>query len=400
MNLTATTHSLELVTSTAVAVAWTASWVDIDKSGASTVTTPGSAAGTVSSATDTTIVAAPGSSVTRVVTGLSIVVTGAGAQTVTVQKDVSGTEYPIKPAVALTQNESLGYEDGAGWAVWSAGGALKTATPDRNTSTTGLAVSFLKVGTASKAAGIWYSHGKDSGTPGAWAVGSPGVGGRATDGTTTTDAGCLPIKTPASGSNYLVGYSATSTVAHAHTLVDILWVNSGLTLTTTTAQTVTSAAFPARDLDGATAGRGVWIGILVTATTANAGNITNTTIEYTSSAGDTTRTATMASFPLTASIGTVVWFRLQAGDAGVQSIQAVTLGTSYVSGGIALIAAVPLALCPTPLANVGGSAPIGTPNRTADTGVKLYAGTCAIPMYISSTTTATTTYGVAVIEAR
>ena len=67
---------------------------------------------------------------------------------------------------------------------------------------------------------------------------------------------------------------------------------------------------------------------------------------------------------------------------------------------VAANAAVPLALCPTPLANVGGSAPIGTPNRTADTGVKLYAGTCAIPMYTSSTTTATTTYGAAVIEAR
>lgn len=122
MNLTATTHALELVTSTAVSTTYTVSWLDVDKSGASTVATPGSAHGTVSSATDTTIVSAPGASVYRTIMSLSIV--ASGTQVVTVQKDVSGTEYPMSRG-ALAVNESLNYEDGNGWYVLNADGSRK-----------------------------------------------------------------------------------------------------------------------------------------------------------------------------------------------------------------------------------------------------------------------------------
>lgn len=125
MNLTATTHALELVTAAATAVVYEASWTDIDKSGASTIATPGSAQGSVSSATDTTIVAAPGADIYRVVTSLSLKATG-GAQTVALQKDVSGTEYPVTQAV-LAVNESLHYEDAHGWYVLDANGARKTS---------------------------------------------------------------------------------------------------------------------------------------------------------------------------------------------------------------------------------------------------------------------------------
>lgn len=122
MNLTATNQSLELVTSTAAATTYAVSWLDVDKSGASTVATPGSAHGTVSSATDTTIVAAPGASVYRTVTSLTII--AAGAQTATVQKDVAGTEYPAARGVLAT-NEALCYEDGAGWYTQTANGERK-----------------------------------------------------------------------------------------------------------------------------------------------------------------------------------------------------------------------------------------------------------------------------------
>ena len=125
MNLTATTHSLELVTAAATAVVYEVSWTDIDKSGASTVATPGSEHGSVSSATDTTIVAAPSADIYRVVTSLSVKATG-GAQTVALQKDVSGTEYPVTQAV-LSTNESLHYEDAHGWYTLDANGARKTS---------------------------------------------------------------------------------------------------------------------------------------------------------------------------------------------------------------------------------------------------------------------------------
>lgn len=122
MNLTNTTHSLELVTGTASTTTWEVSWTDIDKSG-TTSALPGSAQGTLSSATTTTIVAAPGASIYRIVTSLSIRATG-GSQTVSVQKDVSGTNYPIIPAT-LAVDESLHYEDGDGWYVMDATGSRK-----------------------------------------------------------------------------------------------------------------------------------------------------------------------------------------------------------------------------------------------------------------------------------
>lgn len=123
MNLTATTHALELVTAAATAVVYAVSWTDIDKSGASTVATPGSAQGSIASATTTTIVAAPGASIYRVVTSLSIKATG-GAQTISVQKDVSATNYPVTGA-SLGADESLHYEDAHGWYVLDATGSRK-----------------------------------------------------------------------------------------------------------------------------------------------------------------------------------------------------------------------------------------------------------------------------------
>jgi hypothetical protein len=45
----------------------------------------------------------------------------------------------------------------------------------------------------------------------------------------------------------------------------------------------------------------------------------------------------MASFPATAVAGTLVPFQLATGDRGVQSVQSVTLGTSYVAGAISLV---------------------------------------------------------------
>lgn len=124
MNLTSTTHSLELVTAAATAVVYEASWTDIDKSGASTVITPGSAQGSVAAATTTTIVSGPaGANIYRVVTSLSIKATG-GAQLVSLQKDVSATNYPLTQA-DLAADESVHYEDAHGWYVLDATGSRK-----------------------------------------------------------------------------------------------------------------------------------------------------------------------------------------------------------------------------------------------------------------------------------
>jgi hypothetical protein len=169
-----------------------------------------------------------------------------------------------------------------------------------------------------------------------------------------------------------------------------------MVVTTTTAQTVNSVAFPARDLNGSANGEQVFVGILVATATTNGAAVTNTTMSYTNSAGTAGRTATISSFPATAVAGTFVPFQLAAGDSGVRSIQTVTLGTSYGGGAIHIVAYRSLAMVPNTVVNIGGSMmPL-----PLNTGVRLYNGTCALPGYIASATTATTVNGFAVIQER
>jgi hypothetical protein len=263
----------------------------------------------------------------------------------------------------------------------------------------GWPVSFYKSGTAPEAAGRFYSWAKDAGYPGAWAPGTPGLAGRVTDGTAVADRGCLPYKNATTGSNYLASFQATASVACQLMLVDVLWVNSGIVVTTVGAQLFSSVTWPARDKNGSTDGEDVQIGILVTTTTTNAGAITNTTLSYTNS--DNTggaRTATITAvggFPATGVIGTLVPFELAAGDIGVRSIQSITLGTSYGGGAISLIAYREIARASCLLANVGSAGTSFVPP-----GMKLYNGSCLLPVGLMSATTATVISGTASIVER
>jgi hypothetical protein len=192
---------------------------------------------------------------------------------------------------------------------------------------------IVEGGTA-EAAGIEHSQIYYGGSPGAAAAPSPGLAGAAL----TTYAGCIPFNNPAAGFAYLANLQAAATRGGNLYLNDRLWHNSGLTVTTTTAQTVNSVTFPARDKNGSTNGEDVQVAIEVSTATTNAGAITNTTMSYTNQDGTAGRTATIPSFPATAVQGVFVPFRLQAGDRGVRSIQSVTLGTSYGGGAIHLVA--------------------------------------------------------------
>ncbi len=387
--LDTTGKSLEVATSTTSAVDYVCAYIDHSSSGAA----PGCSQGAIASATTTTVVAAPGASTQRQLKTATFRNKGSASQLLTVKLDVSATEYVIVTATLLP-NQTLSYEDGLGWQVLQSSGAVRVENPS-GSGITGQPASFYKVGTAPEAAGQFYSWNKDSGSPGAWAPGTPGLAGRATDGTNTTDNGCLLIKNPSTGANYLTKFDAATTVACQANLWDVLWVNSGLVVTTTTAQTVNSVALPARDLNGATSGEGVFAAILVVAATTNAGAVTNTTMSYTNSNGTAGRTATIASFPITAAIGTVVLFLLQAGDKGIQSIQTVTLGTSYVTGTISVILFRPLAATSCALPNAGA---LGF--TTCQPGVRLYNGTCALIFGMMSATTATTINGIAQVSER
>lgn len=126
MNLTASTHSLELVTASAVNTTFEASWAEIDKT-STTAVVPGSNHALVTTPTDTTLVAAPsGANLYRAISSVSICNVGGASQSVTVQKDVSGTEYEVARAT-LAAGQSLKYERHRGWYVLTAAGEVSQA---------------------------------------------------------------------------------------------------------------------------------------------------------------------------------------------------------------------------------------------------------------------------------
>lgn len=380
INLSNTTHTLELETSVAGSIHYQIGYTDIT---ASAVSTPGDNQGIITTATTTSILSAPAASTTRRIQYLNVYNNGV-TNVIKVKKDISATEY-ILCMVTLQNGESLRVVNDK-LSVFDSSGREKTQnTGDSEIS--GEVRSLLKVGTASEAAGVLYSFSKDSGFPGAWAPGTPGLNGRNTDGTTSNDAGCISVEAAGSGAWYLRDLNMSGTVAGQFNLYDVLWVNSGLVVTTTTAQSITQPTLPARDNSGSTNGLGIFAGILVTTATTNGSAITNMTLSYTNSDGTAGRTATIASFPATAVIGTFVPFQLQAGDKGIRSIQSITLGTSLVTGAISLICFNPIASASIPLANSGSLAY----QKRLD--LRLYDGHCLLPFWLPSSTTAVTING-------
>lgn len=376
--LPTTSDSLELVTSAAVAVDYVAAWADHTSSGVAA----SAGTGQISTATTTTIVAAPGASTQRQIRGLTLRNAGTSDVTVTVQAKPTGTARTIIKA-AIQPGETLAYSDGRGWYSLDTAGRERTQLSSAKTA--GYAVWAHKVGAAVEAAGVWHSHHASTGTPGAWSPGTPGVGGRATDGTTLADDGVLKLPTAGSGlSLYLTSLQTVATVACQVMLMDYLWVNTGLVVTTTTAQTVTSVAFPARDIAGTANGDGVGLAILVTTTTTNAAAVTTITASYTDNHGNSGRTATISSFPATAVAGTLVPFQLAAGDEGVSAVASITLGTSLGGGAISLVAYRMIAVSPNPVAQ------ISSVNMLAPEGIKLEQSAALIPVQVATATTATT----------
>lgn len=380
--LTNTTHTLEVTTSSASAVDYIVEYFDETANGASVNAT---SVGEISSATTTTVLTAPGAATTRKVVAMTLSNIGASENIVTVKIDVSGTEYNNLTSVSLRAGESIYYSTTEGW----------LRSPSQSSAITGLTKNFGNTGTVSDAVSYWYGYWKDAGIAGgAWLPGTPGLSGRATDGTNSADAGCISFPDAGAGkTRYLTGGSITATQIGSFSLWDVLWVNSGLSVTTTTAQTINSVTLPARDDNGTTNGQGCSIGIYATAALGNAGVVSNSTISYTNSDGVAGRTATLNAtvpnnFPATPVIGTVIWFELDAGDEGVQSIQSITLNTTLTSGSASIFIARKLIDMPASVANVGFDYKINNGN-----GVVLYDNACILPFRQSAVTTAAAIQG-------
>lgn len=379
INLSNTTHVLEITTSVAGSVHYQVGYTDITSS---SVGTPTDSFGIITTATTTIIATAPAASTTRKIQYVNVFNNGA-SNTIILKKDISGTEYNILQ-VTLQQGETLRVVNDK-VEVLDVSGRLKTQNTGLSEITGDSRVIF-KVGTAPEAAGQYYCFAKDSGAPGAWSPGTPGINGRNTDGTTAADRGCISAGTPISGINYIRDIVTTASQAGTFILADVLWVNTGLVVTTTTAQAITQPTLPLRDNLGTSNGFGVGAGLLVTTATTNAAVINNITLQYTNSNGVAGRTGTM-SYPATAVIGTFVPFQLAQGDIGVRSIQSITLGTTLTAGAISLIAFNFLATVPVTVANIGSIAF----QRKLD--LKLNNGHCLLPFWLASNTTATNLTG-------
>jgi hypothetical protein len=221
-----------------------------------------------------------------------------------------------------------------------------------------------------------------AGNPGAGSAPSSGTSGAAITGPI---AGCINRGNPGSGNAYLARFGITASVVGTMWLIDRLWANSGLSVTTTTAQTVNSVTLPARDATGTTDGVGVMCAMEWSAAGGN--GTTAATLTYTNSSNTGSRTGsyTPANTP---PIGTFEVFSLAAGDYGIRSIQSITLNATRTSGTMHLVMFRVLAQVECSAANVGNAVDAltsGFPRIYNDSALQL--------VWIPSATTAVTFTG-------
>lgn len=395
--LNPTTDSLELVTSSSSTINYTLSYVEFT----ATTSTPASTQGSISAATTTTILSAPAASTQRQVKRMSVRNIGLATNTVLLQKDVSGVNFEMYQ-VSLGPDQTFILDSEGEVTLYGADGIAQI--PETRV-LDGTSIAFIKNGAASEAAGVRNYFAANTGLPGAWLPGTPGINGIATDCSVVGTAGsggalgmgAFLLPNPSVGGYYLSAGSVGANVAHAFELSDVVWYNTGLVVTTTTAQAVTMPTLPNRDTGGVNLGEGWNAAIFVTTSTTNASAVTNTTLDYTDSDGNPTNTATIPSFPATAVAGTFVPFALAAGDRGIRSIQSITLGTSYGGGAISLVLYRPIAQVVVPVANLGGSI---LPLNFSPVGARVWNGSCLWNGYLASATTATTAAGTYVLTVK
>ena len=381
--LTSVSDVLRIVTATATTtIEVHASFVDLN----GTTVTPARTNTRITTAATTTIVASPAASTQRNIKGLYVTNNSAGTSCNVAIEHFDGTNSVELMQFVLLPGENMGYREDGSWVHRDAQGA--EYPPSGLGNYAGRNIPFMKTSTVTDVIGCWYSTSKDAGYPGAWAPGTPGVNGRVTDGTTAADYGCIPIPNASTGANYLTAVEMATSVAHTNDFFDVLWVNSGLVVTTTTEQAITTPALPARDVNGATAGEGCSIALLVVAVSTNAAANAGITVNYTNSKGVASRTATLSAIagsqlPATAVVGTIIWFQLAAGDTGVQSIQGITLTTTLLTGTISLMICRDITTIGTAIVNVSTPKIIGAP------GIRLYNGTCMLHNILCSAVTAT-----------
>lgn len=222
-----------------------------------------------------------------------------------------------------------------------------------------------------------------------WPVaGSPGAGGYDTtlNGVTLSSsssmvAGQIPHVDPVSGNAYLARFSAAAAQGGQLLLCDRLWHNQ-LTVNSTSLQSPTTPAWPARDVAGSANGDGVLLAIETSgAASATAATVTAT---YTNQAGTTNHTASFLDAPSAAATLAGAFFRigLQAGDTGVRAVTGVQFGTAWTTGTINMVAYRVLASLELISANIPNAVDAITSGFP-----RLYNGVVPFLVFIPNTTT-------------
>ncbi len=253
--------------------------------------------------------------------------------------------------------------------ITSVDGILAGAQPSRQ---------FYKALTGTMVAGRPHSLFYTAGIPGNAVAPAPGIGGAVL----TTYSGQIPFTNPAGGLNtYLSRFQAQTTIAGTILLVDRLWHNSGIDVTSTAEQTFTSSAqIPARDANGTTTGNGVFAGLeVVTALGAGTPTIS---FKYTNQAGTAGQVGANTVSTVASSIaGSFYPIGLAAGDLGVQKAQSITLSATMTSGTVSLVLYRVLARLPL-------AAQIGNEMDALSSGFpRLFDNTVPFLIFIPNTTT-------------
>jgi len=239
--------------------------------------------------------------------------------------------------------------------------------------------------TTAHTAGLWYSLFRGGGNPTADTILGTGTNlafQSLTDA--TTNATGIPHGGNVGGYKHLLNAAAQTAAATTAPcvlmLVDLLGFYNITSVTTTGAQTLNNTVTLPRYTDGA------GVQAFITPSTVMGAATPNISIGYTNSAGTASR-ATPATLPIgntAAAVTSIVYsgtgagkfgpfMPLQAGDAGIRSVQSINLSASYVSGVLNLVLCKPLLTLP--ITTLGVTAERDLVNQFASM-PKVYDGAC------------------------
>jgi hypothetical protein len=259
-------------------------------------------------------------------------------------------------------------------AITTVDGLIAGTQPPRHFLKTGITMAAVA---AQRGYTPWYANG----TVGPGTASSAGTGGEALTGPIN---GQIPRSNPGSGNAYLKRFCAGGSVVGVMWLIDRLWQNSGLSVTSTSPQGITAATLPARDIAGSTNGDGVMAAIEWSAT-GGAGTPT-VTLTYDDQSGNPSATGTFTGVT-TPPVGTFEIFTLAGGDTGIREPTSFVQSATRTSGTMHLVLFRVLAQIECSVANVA------TAVDFLSNGVRLYDGTVPQIVWFPSATTATSMFG-------